>query len=192
MLTEQENSTAATSRRIPLPDRILLTGFRATGKSTVGAMLAGRLGMDFIDTDARLCAELGCSVSEYVSQEGWSAFRQREKELLVKLAGITHAVISTGGGAVLHEGQWGRLRKNSLVVWLQADIATIHQRMQQDAATADQRPSLTGNGIGDEVEELLTTRSPLYLEGSDMSVDTTALTPEEIVNVIEEKIFSEG
>jgi len=153
-------------------------------------MLAGRLGMDFFDTDARLCAGFECSVSEYVSRSGWAAFRQKEKELLVTLAGVTHAVISTGGGAVLHEAQWRRLRKNSLVVWLQADVATIRQRMKQDAATADQRPSLTGNGIGDEVGELLATRSPLYQEGSDMSVDTTALTPEEIVNVIEKEISS--
>ncbi len=188
MLTPQEKKTAHLFQRPNPLERIILTGFRATGKSAVGSKLAERLGLDFIDTDTRLCVGLECSVAEYVDREGWAAFRQREQELLAKLAGVTHAVISTGGGAVLHPDEWNRLRRNSLVVWLQADIATIRYRMKQDEANAAQRPPLTGDGNKNEVEEILASRSPLYLEGSDMSLDTTALTPEEIVTMIEREI----
>lgn len=155
-------------------------------------MLAERLGLDFIDTDARLCGVFGSSVAEYVQREGWPAFRQREKEFIRQLTGVTRHVISTGGGAVLHEEEWCVLRENSLVVWLQADAETIRQRIKQDAATADQRPPLSDNDAGGEVEELLASRSSLYLEGSDMSVDTTELTPEETVSVIEKEISSGG
>jgi shikimate kinase len=174
------------------PERIVLTGFRATGKSAVGTRLAERLGFDFIDTDAELCAGLQCSVAEYVNRYGWSAFRQRERELLAKLAGITKAVIATGGGAIQHRDEWNALRKNSLVVWLRADAGTIRRRLQEDRATAAQRPSLTGAECGDEVEELLNVRNPLYSEGSDMSVDTADLTPGEIVNVIVKGISVEN
>jgi shikimate kinase len=166
------------------PERIVLTGFRATGKSAVGAGLAARLGIDFIDTDAELCTGIKCTVAEYVHRYGWPAFRQRERELLLQLAGRKKAVIATGGGAVLHRDEWDALRKNSLVVWLMADAATIRRRLQEDRATAAQRPSLTGIDCGDEVEKLLSDREMYYREGSDMRVDTCALTPDEIVQAI--------
>jgi shikimate kinase len=192
MLKVSAKRSSPYSRRSTLPDRIILTGFRATGKSAVGVILAERLGLDFIDTDARLCCVLGSSVAEYVQREGWPAFRQREKEFLRQLASVTRHVISTGGGAVLHEEEWCDLRKNSLVVWLQADAETIRQRIKLDATTVDQRPPLSDNDTGDEVEELLASRSSLYLEGSDMSVDTAELTPEETVNMIEKEISQGG
>jgi shikimate kinase len=187
----QENRSFSRRQGAPFPDRIILTGFRATGKSAVGARLAESMGFDFIDTDARLCAGLGCTVAEYVAGKGWDAFREREREILAELAGVTRTVISTGGGSILHEAEWNRLRKNSLVVWLRADAETLRQRLNRDESTADQRPSLTGSDSSREVEDVLAVRTPLYLKGSDMSVDTTALTPEEIVNMIEKEIFSE-
>lgn len=174
------------------PERIILTGFRATGKSAVGAKLAERLGFDFIDTDAELCVGIQCSVAEYVNRYGWLPFRQKERELLTQLAGTTEAVIATGGGAILHRDEWKALRMNSLVVWLRADAETIRQRLRQDRDTAAQRPSLTGAESGDEVEELLNARNPLYREGSDMSVDTADLTPDEIVNAIGKGISFEN
>lgn len=173
-----------------MPKRIVMTGFRATGKSAVGVILAERLKYKFVDTDEVLCQTLQCSVAEYVSRHGWTAFREKEKELLAELANVGKTVIATGGGAIQHLEEWAALRENSLVVWLQAGAETIRQRLQQDSASAEQRPSLTGANSGDEVDELLKSRTPLYDKGSDMSVDTTDMTPQEIVNDIVHKVSS--
>ncbi len=189
MVMEQEDRSFPRRRGAPFPDRIILTGFRATGKSAVGARLAECLDFDFIDTDARLCAGLGCSVAEYVASKGWDAFRERERAILTELAGVSRAVISTGGGAILHGAAWDRLRKNSLVIWLRADARTIRQRLGRDEATACQRPPLTDSVS--EIEDVLAARTPLYRKGSDMSVDTAALTPEEVVTMIAREISSE-
>lgn len=174
-----------------MPDRIVLTGFRATGKSSVGARLAGRLGYSCIDTDAELGREIRCTIAEYVRQNGWPAFRKKERELLARLAGRKNVVIATGGGAVLHRDEWLALRKNSLVVWLRADAETIRRRLRRDLATAGQRPSLTGIPSDDEVDALLKERDPLYRAGSDLSLDTAVLGIDEIVAAIVRKIVSE-
>ena len=173
-------------------DRIVMTGFRATGKSAVGIRLAERLGFDFIDTDTELCSDIGSSIAEYVSRNGWPAFRQKEQELLGKLADKKNTVIATGGGAILHRTEWEKLRRNSLVIWLKADAGTIRQRMRQDEATAGQRPSLTGTDCGDEVEMQLQDREVWYREGSDISIDSSVHTPDHIVQFIMREIFSES
>jgi shikimate kinase len=170
------------------PKMIILTGYRATGKSSIGSMLAKRLGYDFFDTDAELESALGCTIAEYVDQNGWPAFRSIEKELLRTLTGRKKAVIATGGGAIQHTKEWEVLRKNSRVIWLQADAETIRKRLAQDGATARQRPTLTGNGSGAEVEKMLQCRNPLYCKGSDLQVDTASLPPEEVVKTIIRKL----
>lgn len=174
-----------------MPDRIVLTGFRATGKTSVGVKLADEIGFDCIDMDAALSDEMGSTIKEFVEQNGWPAFRQKEKELLARLAEKKGLVIATGGGAVLHKEEWNALRENSMVIWLQADAETIRQRLRQDVVTDAQRPSLTGAQSDAEVETLLQQREPLYREGSDMNIDTTILTPEEIVTAIVRQISSQ-
>jgi shikimate kinase len=180
----EKNVSAERPPSTVFPERVILTGFRATGKSIVGALLAKRLGFDFIDTDAMLCDEIGCSIADYVERYGWPAFRLKEKVLLAELAGRKKVVIATGGGAVMHGNEWKTLRRNSRVIWLRADAETIRRRLRHDEATSLQRPSLTGGDSGDEVEKLLHCREPLYRSGSDMNIDTALLAPEEIVNTI--------
>ncbi len=171
------------------PARIVLAGFRATGKSTVGGRLAARLQYRFIDTDDELCARMKGSVAEFVRRRGWPAFRKMEQALLVELAGTEGVVIATGGGAILHRDAWRVLRKGSLVVWLRAGAATIRQRLEADAASAVQRPSLTGIDPGREIEEVLAAREPLYRRGSDVVIETEHRTPEEIAAEIEQFCF---
>jgi shikimate kinase len=166
------------------PERIILTGFRATGKSSVGRLLARRLGFEFVDTDAELCRAFGSDITEYVRQNGWPAFRSRERELLAGLARRKQVVVATGGGAIMHGMEWEALRRKSLAVWLRADAGTIRRRMTGDEATSGQRPSLTGKDSTAEVDELLQSREPLYRAGSDLDIDTATLAPEEIVQAI--------
>lgn len=165
----------------PSWDRIILTGFRGTGKSVVGRKIAEQTGFIFIDTDDTLEEELGCTVCDYVEQAGWPAFREKEHRLLARLAGVRRAVIATGGGAIIHQAEWQELRKDSQVIWLRATAATIRQRLDQDCETATQRPSLTGCDPLAEIESVLAEREPLYRAGSDVSIDTDGRTQDDIV-----------
>jgi shikimate kinase len=167
-------------------DRIILTGFRGTGKSAVGRKIAALTGFIFIDTDDTLEEELGCTVCAYVKQAGWPAFREQERRLLARLAEVRGAVIATGGGAIIHKAEWQGLRQNSRVIWLRATAAIIRQRLDQDSGTATQRPSLTGCDPLAEIDAVLAEREPLYRSGSDVSIDTDGLSKDEIVSRIRE------
>lgn len=164
-------------------DKIILTGFRATGKTTVGKLLASELGLAFVDMDEELSGRHG-PISELVARHGWPFFRQREKELLLELVPKTGLVIATGGGAILHSEAWQQLMQSGLVVWLWAPVAEIRQRLGLDAATASQRPTLTGGSVLGEVEELLQEREPLYRAGSHLRLDTTNTDPAELAGQI--------
>ena len=188
MLNQEEEEAGDLPGHPQLPARVVLTGFRATGKSMVGARLADLLGYRFVDTDEELVARIRCSVAVFVREHGWPAFRELEQELLRRLAWMRKIVIAAGGGAVLHRQEWEELRRESLVVWLQADARTIRERLQADAASLTQRPSLTGIGHLEEVEALLAEREPSYRQGSDTAIDTTDRSPREIAALIKQFI----
>ena len=166
--------------------RIVLTGFRATGKTAVGQCLAQLYGWDFLDTDAEITSRLGYSISKLIKQEGWSGFREQERALLLDLAQKQQAVIATGGGAILHQQEWELLRQTALVIWLRTDLANTLARLQQDSNTAGQRPLLNNRGesLARETALLLAEREPLYHAGSDLVIETTGKTPEELAQLI--------
>jgi shikimate kinase len=164
-------------------DKIILTGFRATGKTTVGKMLAERLGLLFLDMD-RLLVERHGPINEIVAGKGWAFFREKEEELLSELVGRSGLVIATGGGAIMHTEVWRQLKESGLVVWLTAPAAEIQKRLQHDAATAHQRPALTGNDALQEVTALLIEREPLYRAGSHLQLETTGADPRQLVEKI--------
>ena len=161
------------------PNNIILTGFRATGKTPVGKIVAEQLGYTFLDTDVELCRQLGASIAEVVARHGWSCFRQAEAELLVRLSLLTRQVIATGGGAVEHQQQWQKLRQGNFVVWLDADVATIQSRLASDPVTANQRPALLSarDTAENEIVVLVQRRAPLYAAGSDMRLETDGVSP---------------
>lgn len=165
--------------------KIILTGYRATGKTLVGLMLAEHLGLDFIDMDELLEARAGKPIRQIVAQEGWGQFRLLERDLLAELICRKDVVLSTGGGAILHQGVWNLLRQTGLTVWLTADIDTICHRLAEDEKSANQRPTLTDSDIYAEVAQVLAEREPLYEKGSQLTVDTSNKTAGEIVQLIE-------
>jgi shikimate kinase len=119
-----------------------------------------------------------------VGRGSWDLFRKHEEEMLLDLARRNHIVIATGGGAVMHENAWKKLRKNGLSVWLTADIKTICRRLAADNCTDDQRPSLTEMGTMDEISMVLDERQPQYKKSSDLMINTEGKTLEEVVEVI--------
>ena len=165
-------------------DRIVLTGFRASGKSRIGRLLARELDWRFVDTDELFCQRYATTIARAVAEHGWDGFRDREERLLTELAGEKEAVIATGGGAVQHRQSWERLRRGSLVVWLRAAPGVLIRRLNADSRSPDQRPSLSGRSVADEVRALLAERTPLYRQGADLAVDTDTRTPEAVARSI--------
>lgn len=167
---------------------IFLVGFRAVGKTTIGCLLAKKIGYSFQDTDLLISEQQGLSVNEIVIEDGWNAFRAYEKNILKTVATLSSGVIATGGGAVLHHEVWPGIKEVASVVWLTADQEIIISRIQSDNSNEDVRPSLSGKNAADEVSEILTERSPLYRTISDFSVDTGRMTVEEAAEYIIERI----
>jgi shikimate kinase len=166
------------------PSLIVLTGFRATGKTVVGRMLADLLDYHFIDTDEEICSRLGCTITESVDRNGWQSFRDCEQEVLLALKGEKRTVAATGGGSVLHQQAWQQLHSRAFVIWLRADAATLAARLTADNKTVLQRPSITGQEVQTELPTLLDEREPLYRIGSDIALETAAGTPDELAATV--------
>src|SRR5678815_5101650 len=106
-------------------ERIFLIGYRGTGKTTVGRLLATELGWDFADCDDAVEASAGQSVAEIFADEGEEGFRAREAEALLELCGRARIVLATGGGAVLSSTNRELLRAGGFAIWLTAHPQTI-------------------------------------------------------------------
>ncbi len=163
---------------------IVLIGFRGSGKSTVGKRLANCLGMEFADTDDLLQKQHGMSIREIVGSHGWEYFRAAEKRIVEDISLENHLVIASGGGVVLDEENVTALRRNGLTIWLKADPKTLLRRMGEDPQTLGCRPSLTGKGLSEEIEELLTCRNPFYQKASAFELDTSEMDVEAVVQHI--------
>jgi shikimate kinase len=162
---------------------IVLIGYRGTGKSEVGALLARRLGMACIGMDAAIVKRAGMSVPEIVAKFGWPHFRDLESAEARELAGRDNLVIDTGGGVIERPENVEVLRQNARVIWLKASVATIVARIQGGT----ERPALTaGKSFTDEVAEVLERRTPLYRSAAHDAIDTDPLTPEQVTDRIVE------
>ena len=160
---------------------IVLVGYRGTGKSTVGRLLAARLGRDLVSTDAEIVKRAQRTIPEIVAQDGWEYFRDLESDICRELAGRDQLVIDTGGGAILRAQNVEALKKNSTVVWLTASVETIAKRIGDDS----QRPSLTGtNSFIDEIQDVLRERTPKYQAAADHSIATDDQSINQLVEAL--------
>lgn len=162
---------------------LYLIGYRGVGKSTLAALLAGRLGRTWIDADVELERRAGRTIAEIFASQGEQAFRDLESLVLAELSQRDGLVVALGGGVVLREEN-RRALAGGKVVWLTADPETIHRRLAADHTTADRRPSLTSLDGLDEIRELLAQREPLYRQCADLVVDAQSATPEQIAERI--------
>jgi shikimate kinase len=162
---------------------LILIGYRASGKTSVGKRLSGLLQRPFLDTDALIRQQTGKTVKEIVLEGGWPAFRDVEQEVIAGLAGHEGAVIALGGGAVLEPANVKVLRPRGFFIWLQAGKETIQERLKGDGASSEQRPPLQPPGNGDE-EEVLSRRIPVYRALADLIVDTTGRNIEAVADGI--------
>ncbi len=159
---------------------IALIGFRGTGKTTVGKLLAKRLDKKFISSDEEIEKKTKTSISRFVKKYGWDRFREVESEVIEKISDFDECVFDTGGGIIMRNENIINLKRSSLIVLLTADIKTITNRLKSSKA----RPALTKGNYIDEVKDVLQEREYRYKKAADYSIDTSRLTPEEICDLI--------
>ncbi len=164
--------------------RLVLIGYRGTGQSTIGRLLAARLGWEFVDCDEWIEAAAGQSIAAIFAAEGESGFREREAAAIRAACSRPDRVIATGGGAVLRADNRQQLRQQSLIVWLLARPETILRRLTADPTSTQRRPALTDQPALLEIHTLLEQRRPLYESLADIRIDTDDLSPEAAVDAI--------
>jgi shikimate kinase len=163
---------------------LYLAGYRGSGKSSVGRLLAQKLGRTWIDCDDEIEATAACSIREIFAAGGEDAFRELEETVIAKIAQRTPAVVSLGGGAILRQTNRSLIAGSGVCIWLQVDAQTVLTRLAEDQTTAARRPALTGLPPLEEIEQLLADRRPLYDEVADLRIDTSRQSVDTIVEQI--------
>lgn len=159
--------------------RIVLTGFMGSGKSTVGPLVAARLGWKFIDVDDVIEAEAGCTIAELFARHGEQAFREREHATIARLAADERLVLALGGGAIERAETRDLLLTSpgTLLVHLEVELATTLKRC---SGTEHTRPILADQA---NLAARYTRRLPLY-RTAHFSIVVDALTPERAAQAV--------
>ena len=171
---------------------IYLIGYRCTGKTTAGRLLAYGIGWEFVDSDQRIIGTAGKSIKQIVEEAGWEEFRQLEASVIGKICEMSATVVATGGGVVLNDENVRQMKRSGWVVWLKASPETITDRIRLDANTEDLRPSLTSKGIFEEISETLENRYPLYENAMDFDVDTDHRSVQSVSDIILDEMNKRG
>lgn len=150
-------------------NNLILCGFMGSGKSTVGRLLAKRLGRPFVDLDAYIEAEAGQTVAEIFKTKGQAAFRAMEQAAARSLCSRSGLVLACGGGTVLNPETAALLRQSGTVIYLSVCPQTVLQRLEGDAT----RPLLQGTGAekAGRVAALLAEREPLYRAAAHVVIE---------------------
>ena len=160
---------------------VVLIGYRGAGKSTVGKIVAARLGRVLVSTDAEIVKLSGQTIPDIVEQHGWEYFRDLESNVCQELAGRNGLVIDTGGGAILRPRNVELLKETGRLFWLTASVSTITERIGHDT----QRPSLTGvKSFVDEIQDVLRERTPKYQAAGDYILETDGRSASEVADEI--------
>jgi len=165
----------------PMKNSIALIGFMGVGKSAVGKVLADRLGKKLVGVDSLIEQKAGKSVFLIFQEDGETAFRELEIDVIKGIALKKNLVIDCGGGAVLNQINIDRLKQNALVVWLTATPSIILKRTMADKVG---RPLLSGKGQVSDIQTLLHYRKPFYERAADIRIDTSKQNIESIAEEI--------
>jgi len=159
---------------------IVLIGMRGSGKTTVGRLLATRLGKKFVEMDEMISRKAGMGITEIVARHGWPEFRKIEAEVARATANMDETINATGGGAVTAEANVRELKRTGKLVWLRANLKTLLERTTDN----DSRPSLTNKPPREEMANILERRRPVYQGVADFIVDTDYKSPEQVTETI--------
>jgi shikimate kinase len=156
---------------------LILIGMPAAGKSTVGVMLAKRLGVAFVDTDILMQTGEGCYLQDTIAIHGLKGFRDIEEGYLLRVP-MDCGVVATGGSAVYSQKAMAYLGSIGPVVYLQLDLDSLKQRL----GNLDERGVL--RMPGQTIEMLYEERCPLYEHYADITVSTAGITPDQVVTSV--------
>jgi shikimate kinase len=166
------------------PGRIVLVGFMGSGKSTVGPLVAQRLGWSFTDLDRLVEESTGLRVAEIFARSGEAAFRAEELRAARAAGALVRHVIATGGGAFVRPEMREALQAGAVTIWLRCGLETVFERLP---AGDPSRPLATNRGI---MTELFGTRESAY-RLADRTVDAEA-APAEVAQRVVEAVFGDA
>jgi shikimate kinase len=158
------------------PARVVLVGFMGAGKSTVGPLVARRLGWEFVDLDDEIEAATGRTAAEIFATDGEAAFRAAERAAAERVCRHEGLVLATGGGAFTVPETRLALQHGALTVWLRCEIDTLLARIPADGS----RPLAANRAT---IRPLLVGREPSYAL-ADLTVDTTRTAPAEVARIV--------
>lgn len=164
--------------------KLILIGYRAAGKTTIGRLLAEKIGLPFIDTDKLIENEAGMPLADVIQEEGWTGFRKRETKAVMSLGERGVCVVATGGGVVLSRANTDMLKKEGMLIYLKADPGDIIERLKKDEQKEGARPRLTDAGLESETQTMLKQRIPLYEALADYTAQTEDKSPLQVVDDI--------
>jgi shikimate kinase len=158
-----------------LDSPLFLTGFMGSGKSSVGRVLAARLGCRFVDLDAEIVATAGRSINDIFTQDGEQVFRRLESACLMRLLDGGRTVIATGGGVVIADENRCNMRNRGVVVNLVVSLPRVLERLRG----ASDRPLFAGSNAPNSVKLLMDGREQFYAD-ADIRIDTDGKSVEDV------------
>jgi shikimate kinase len=176
------------AQRLPkgrITENVFLVGMMGAGKTSVGRLLAKRLGKAFYDCDQEIERATGVKVAVIFEIEGEAGFRAREAKMLAELASRRNIVLATGGGAVLSGANRALLVDNGIVVYLRAAGSELWSRMRHDK----NRPLLRTSHPFAKLEQLIAERDPFYREIADIIVDTGSQSVGSLAHRLERRLL---
>lgn len=160
---------------------IILIGFMATGKTTIGEVISKKLNMELVNMDSIIEKEQNTSISNIFSEKGEDYFRDLETKMLKDCVQKKNIILSTGGGIIERECNLELLKKIGTVIWLNGNRKTIIKNLK---SSSEERPLLKDQDIEEKVDFLLEKRFNKYKCASDIEVDINNKSVEEVVSII--------
>ena len=161
-----------------LNKNLILIGMMASGKSTIGRLLAKKLNLKFFDTDFIIEKKTKMKIVEIFQKKGEPYFRNLEKKITLNLLNKNNCVISLGGGAFINELVRKATQKNNTTIWLNWDLKTLIDRIKKN----NKRP-VASNLSNNELKDLLINRSKIYSK-ANYKIDCENMQKTEIINKI--------
>jgi shikimate kinase len=172
--------------------KVILIGYRATGKSTVGTLLSAKLKIPFRDTDTLVEENMAMSIKKIVALHGWDFFRAKEKEAVLTLTQEGTCVIATGGGVVLDKENIDLLKQAGVIIWLNTPLHNIISRLNNNTPGAALRPQFTSWNIVQETIYLMKQRLPLCENAANHTVETANKSPLQVAEEIYQYLVESG
>src|SRR5579862_1048442 len=163
-------------------DSIGLIGYRGSGKTTVGRIVASHLKWNFIDCDDWIVRRAGMNIKQIFTEKGEQAFRDLESQVVEQVCRLKQTVISFGGGALDREQNRHAVTSAGLkMIYLRCEPAELLRRIQSDPQTAANRPNLTSLADGiEEINQVLSRREPVWKTLIAGEIDVTSIPAEEV------------